>query len=477
MRRYLIPALLAIAVTAGCSSGVVPGHASSSNAPATPSSAALTAAHWSGAQLAYGGDITRVAGLTYQPGVVLVGGGAGAIRGASADGLAWTLAGNAPGVAQLHVGSIMLATVFAAGRVIGLKHVGPDVQVLLAPVALTDVIRDGTFSSARPIPLSDGLYYSQDFASAAPTSTPSGSAHSFLGRLAPGTPVAASLPAPSASPPQSRAGNFTMRPFCCSDGLGVHVGYRSDAGVLSADLSLAVSAPTATFHIGVGGGHLVDASITIHGAGALRFSLHGDVVHASGNVTSGPIWVPGSLTIPLTGPFTLNFAQAFTVTMQIGGAGAINAGATYPISGELGFGFGGRSGTPNGLSFSDPNPIAKTVAAPAIGIVAVSLGWSLRASVSIGLPALSFGIWYEIEPGLALAVDDSPMSLSFGCATAAISVRGRYGVGYRIPSFIASALSAVLSIFGAKPIPATGGLAWGPYPIWNPASEKYCAGH
>ncbi|MHA6793570.1 hypothetical protein ACVGVM_08650 [Pseudonocardia bannensis] len=86
----------------------------------------------------------RPVGFTYQPDVVVVGGGVNPVRSVGADGLTWVLDGDAPGVDDLRPGSVMFATSRAVGRVVELTPTGDgDVHVLLAPVELTEVIRDG----------------------------------------------------------------------------------------------------------------------------------------------------------------------------------------------------------------------------------------------------------------------------------------------------------------------------------------------
>src|SRR5438477_126002 len=61
---------------------------------------------WKGSQRRFGGSVTTYKGVVYQPNVVVIGGGASAIRAESPDGLTWTLAGSAPGVSDLRVGKI-----------------------------------------------------------------------------------------------------------------------------------------------------------------------------------------------------------------------------------------------------------------------------------------------------------------------------------------------------------------------------------
>jgi len=92
--------------------------------------------------LTYGYGPDPKGSAVYQPDVVIVEGGANAIRSASANGLVWTIDGNAKGARELSVGKIMFATSRAVGRVARIEHTGDDLAVTLAPVQLTDLIRD-----------------------------------------------------------------------------------------------------------------------------------------------------------------------------------------------------------------------------------------------------------------------------------------------------------------------------------------------
>src|SRR5207237_8560423 len=91
----------------------------------------------------YGANPT---GADYQPDVVVVGGGAAAIRSASSNGLVWTIAKAAPAADKLTVGSVMVLTSVATGRVAAIHDDGDARVVTLAPVNLTDVIRNGAIA-------------------------------------------------------------------------------------------------------------------------------------------------------------------------------------------------------------------------------------------------------------------------------------------------------------------------------------------
>ena len=99
----VLTAAAALVSLAGC----VPGP----TAPSDP--LGLTSEHAD----TYGYGATHVEGVELQPDVVLVAGGPHAIREGSADGLTWRIDRDAPGASELAVGSVMLLTSRATGRV------------------------------------------------------------------------------------------------------------------------------------------------------------------------------------------------------------------------------------------------------------------------------------------------------------------------------------------------------------------------
>ncbi|BDZ47081.1 hypothetical protein GCM10025866_29900 [Naasia aerilata] len=81
--------------------------------------------------------------LELQSDVVVVGGGHNAVWGASSDGTTWTLDSNAPGMDQLAVDKVLLATGYATGRIVQITKDGDRTDVVLAPIAITDLVKNG----------------------------------------------------------------------------------------------------------------------------------------------------------------------------------------------------------------------------------------------------------------------------------------------------------------------------------------------
>jgi hypothetical protein len=130
----------ALAVTAGCGGG-----------------GALR--HDDEAVLSYGYGPRRTRQVTYQPDVVIIGGGPKAIRAVSDDSLTWTIDGSAKGVRELSVGKIMFASSRAVGRVVALQSRGNGVAVTLAPVSFTDIVRDADLKINTALKPDDVIFH------------------------------------------------------------------------------------------------------------------------------------------------------------------------------------------------------------------------------------------------------------------------------------------------------------------------------
>ena len=138
----------------------------------TPGSTASTQAPWNGfapgpvlvghsiepaqmtpSELQYGLAPQRMAGVVYQDNLILMEHGDQAIRSLNTNGMEWTLDAGAPQVNQLERGKIVFATSRCVGRILSLQREGNDVKLILGPIQLTDIIRQGNFTYDQPVDL------------------------------------------------------------------------------------------------------------------------------------------------------------------------------------------------------------------------------------------------------------------------------------------------------------------------------------
>jgi hypothetical protein len=406
---------------------------------------------WPGNQARFGGNLDQLKDVVYQPNVVRIGGGANAIRGVSPDGLTWTIAGNAPGVAKLQVGKIMAATTLALGRVLAIKRVGPNVQVTIGPVALTDVFKKATFE-AKGAALKQPLYHK--------AALPTASAKAMR------TPQTVSGPA-------AGGGTLTTTPICCTF-TGVHLGYNSDQGRLSATIEFSIPKPSVDFHIVIDNG-LKEASFRINSTAALDYEIAAAELSARGNFNTCDQVVPVSISIPLGGGLALTFTQSFQAVMALAGAASFKARTEYSLSGNLGFSYkkGGTSSA-DAAVFATKKDILTNTISIGLGSNVMKLKWALRATIGVGLAGFTAGGWYEVQPTLAVVQDATQGSPSQGCVVAGVSIGSDWGVGYTVPSFALSLVNAALEGLGAKPIKPVGGIRLGPKTLWNPKPRSAC---
>ena len=99
----------------------------------------------------------RGPGVTYQDGIILMEQGDRAIRSFASDGLSWTFDANAPQVNEIQVGKVLFATDRCAGRVLAVQHNGNSVSVVLGPVQLNELVKEGNFAYDQPLDLNNAI--------------------------------------------------------------------------------------------------------------------------------------------------------------------------------------------------------------------------------------------------------------------------------------------------------------------------------
>jgi hypothetical protein len=443
-----------------------------------------------GNELRYGSSVKRDAGIVYQPGVVIIGGGADSVRSVSANGLVWTIDAHAPGAQDLAVGKVLAATSLGTGRVLNLTRQGDTDEVLLGPVSLTDVIRDADIRSSAPVALADPLYYATPGApgSVAPPEGASHSPHSVREhRLTAGNSSVATrpeaqialandptLPAPATQPTPVSLGHFTVTPFLNGKGLGVRIAEQHGSGRLVGTLALRMSAPTVTYTLVIRDSKIAEASVRLHGAGGIHVDFVAAEKDSSGSFGNETLNVPVELSIPLVPPFRLTISQSFDMALLLSGSASLTGHGDYSIAGDLKFGV--RDGKPlisaNTVGVADP--LDRNITSLGVASNTLQLGYAVKAGISIGVPGLSASAWLKVRFGLTV-VSDVPLSaLSSSCVSDSISVDASYGVGYELPGFLIDAVNAFLRIFGVPKVPATGGFKWGPTGLITPPAAKYC---
>ena len=110
-------------------------------------------------ELQYGIAPKRTKDVIYQDNVIIMEEGDKAIRSIASDGMTWTFDANAPHVSEFKEGSIVFATSRAVGRILKLQQNGNQINAVLGPVQITDVIKKGFFTMDQSINMDSMIVY------------------------------------------------------------------------------------------------------------------------------------------------------------------------------------------------------------------------------------------------------------------------------------------------------------------------------
>lgn len=447
-------AALALVVT-GCSSAVV-GTGTRSGPPAT-----------SAAGSPYGAAPQANPAVTYQPDVVIVGGGAGAIHGVANGGLTWYLDPNAPNAHNLAVGKVLFVTGRAVGRVIDVHSDGGDLAVTIAPVTLTDVIEDGHFSGAHPISLSSPAAYESGAvpfwaaggSPAQPQPTPSGT-HSLTGAFA----TAPSWPTPKLGGSSTiSAQGITATASCCKSGASLHFGFDNAGVRFAGTVTLTMAKPSAIFDLDIDGGKVTYAKLMVTGGLGLKVEIAAatKVFHNVDKL----IPIPTDFVIPFANllgvPLSATINQLLSVhTFFSSKDGNISASGEWGISGGLGFTYDhGKFSADAPHALQKKASITDSLEGISTGVTGIAIAYKTRLTVGIGAFGFTAGPYFGFAVAVSLARGSALGAPITVCNSAQVTLFADYGVGYSIPKPVAELVNFFLEKFGSRPIEATGGIS------------------
>jgi hypothetical protein len=381
IRVRVLGAITLAILVAGCGSSAPPAPAGSTGSPvanapsvAGAASAEAPAMSASDALRTYGYGPTPNPAVTFQPDVVVVGGGPASIRWASADGHTWAIDPAAPGASKLQVGSV--------GRVLDISDQGGTRVVTVGPVQLTELFADANFNLDQPVDLGSMAYQAlpqtpgnvttpSSSASADPAgnlndngSTPSPGAltmptvrlisyrNGATTRANPLAPATAKQlpPASEACQEITLAAKWSIKP--CVDGSQISIGVDYDpsasngSGGLKFGGTVIFKAQSPQLHaqVAIQNGKLASPTVVLAGIKGIDVNLGAGT--ANGTKDDGkfkfeiPIEVetpippsPATLGIPLN--LVIEFKLLVEVAMS-GNNSTLTAGASYNLDGEMG---------------------------------------------------------------------------------------------------------------------------------------------
>ncbi|WBB67972.1 hypothetical protein [Micromonospora sp. WMMD812] len=454
---------------------------------------------YSEAALRYGQAPVPHPDVTFQPDVVLVGGGGRSIRSVTADGLTWRLDGKAKHADDLAVGKVMFVTGRGVGRVLHLEREGGDLLVTVGPVTLTEVIRDGTFEK-KGVPLDNPVVYqagepswaNPEEADAAVTPSPTGR----FGKSAP-VRVAPAVPPPARplQPPPTRnrevqtvAANFSTG-VSFSDGAEISYHYDRDGLRLIGRVALTFTSPSADFHLDVRGGSLKRAELEITGGFGIRMSFQAAIQNGQNIRAVLPIPVEAAFPIGvvLGVPLTLTIGQTLKVTTAFGAkAGSINGSGEFSLAGKLGYGYAnGTFGPKVTTNVQRKSSITKSLHGVPVGVMGLLVEHRVKFDVGFNAFVFKAGVYFELSTacgttmGSALGAVATLGSHFVECRGVGLGVWARYGVGYSILQPVVNVINKFLNLINVKPINAENRLGPPPYRVWSkeeidPPNTKIC---
>jgi len=456
--------------------------------------------------------------ITYQPDVVIVGGGASSVMSQSNSGLSVLLRADAPHVADLTPGKVVFVTGRIVGRVVGTRKTSGGVEVYMTPVQLTDVVKDAQIQTDTPVDLAAStVYQGQNFdsvpgstsmqdnpgplpqgavqegtvgstgkpidkpvpyepANLAPTSTVQISPVHFVAvaanapSTAPLPPVpavaTAAIPAALGFPGGTATmGGYSMTPVA-SGGVGVRLAYDKTGTKIAATLLLRLSAPTVHAEIFISHGRITYATMLLRGAAGLHMDFEaGSELGLKGN-TKSQVAVPLDFSIPLGGPLplALNWRQQFILKTAFSARNStLSAKADYSFGGGLGFTY-----RPGHFTVDTPGKITATTDAvdsvDGISVGVNGLVLAYQAKVIIGIGAFGFASGLELGFNASWGITNGSAIGIIKCRQATLTMTGTVGIGWAIPHLVAVVVNTILSIFKTR-IPESGGVRSAPVTI------------
>ncbi|WP_213456922.1 hypothetical protein [Rhizomonospora bruguierae] len=425
----------------------------------------------------YGAAPVRDAGVTYQPDVVFVAGGGGAVRSVSPDALTWRIDPGAGGADKVRRGRVMFLTGRVVGRVLDARRDGADLAVTLGPVDLTEVIRDGTFDGQSAIDAPVEHAAGTPFWSEVDGEPGAGPTVAPTNRRAPGVTRTAALhlttgQAPEQAPERAvvrvaarraeAAGGFRVTPFCCSGGVGARFTYDAGGVRVAGTATLLLGRPSAGFHLEIRGGRVTVARLEIGGMIGLRLDIA--AATETGHNINKRLPVPLDFSVPIGQILGVPFSATVNQTVGVQTAfsakdGNIKASGEWSLAGAIGFGYADGSFTPKMPGpFTVRNSILDSMTGVSVGVNGIIVDH--QASFRVGLGAFGFtaGLYATVTTTAGLTVGSAAGAPLAFCRGAQLGIWLDYGVGYKIPAYLVKAINAFLDLFNATPIEQSAGI-------------------
>jgi hypothetical protein len=417
-------------------------------------------------------DALQPGEVTLQPDVVVVSGGADAIRSQSPDGLTWTIKGGAPGADRLVPGKVMFVTGLAVGRVLAVRSSNGDRVVTLGPASITDVIQDGDIASSQPVAIDTMTAHT---APQMPVATAGGSAGDTPAPDAcSGAQCASSSARLMDSPSDVDEGDGLFLPTCCAGKIGFAYTRIANQDVrVDTDIWLTTASPRVTYNLSIRDGARSSGSLRITGITGLHFQVAAATPPGAPQNISETYLVPVEFTLPVTGIVrgvrlpTVNITLTETWVIETfftAGDSVLKAAADYSYTGNtlavtLAPGSGPRWTTTAPTGFTAKTKLLNTLGGYSIGVAGLAVSFNVRLCVCVGSWLSGDGLYITLGSEVGIVNDSSAVAALGGRCRGANFVTGlRYGLGHYLDPALAAQINSGLSDTGASPIEQSNGL-------------------
>lgn len=421
----------------------------------------------------YGAAPAPSTSVQLQPDVVIVKGGARAIRSASRDGLTWTIDGSAAGAANLAIGRVMFMTSRAVGRVIRIDRRGPDIVVTLAPVRLTEVIKNADIRIDQELAPDSAVYQEGTQGPGTVTELAAIDVPRFVAaRWQAPAPVANdSMTEARKGSIKVKVGRFEVEPYLKMTDKGntrvTQVGVKVAAGTsmgfelgkgtsgksgmkFGADVSLygtklTVHAKMPIINGAMGSG----TTLLIDGIDRMEVGLLGGVENGASDNIKVRFEVPVEITVPLPPasgiPFALHFK--WKVLLDLGFSGrnsSITAHGLYGLAGPIGL----QDGKVVAPKLDVVEPMMQSIGGIAVGNSGIVVALEFRALVGLGTADWQAGPYGKLITSVGISRGSAVAMVN--CTGLTLKVDIGNGMGLQISAPVQDFLKRLLGIDAKK---------------------------
>lgn len=397
-------------------------------------------------------------GFTYQPDVVVVGGGRNSVLGGSLDGVTWRFDSAAPGMSDVSVGKILWASSMVVGRVAQLDRGATVTTAVLIPVALNDVIRDGHIAVDTAV---DPDHFR--FQPGTVTASPSPSTHA----LGSGTVIRAAsdvqravgaddLPdvQPATGPKSAELSGFGVTTTFGTAGVTLSADHETDSGLkLFLQADLAWDHPRFFSSTDIVDGDIKDSGTKLAGLKSLTVSLRGGAADPDADNQQFEFDIPGTETLQLDElpPLVIQMKIAFSVKTAFTGKNAtLTASGKWKLDGSMG-GLGDAFTAP---TFAVENSIIDSISGITLGPSGLVFAMSVRALVGLGVPGIAVGPYVKLVTSIGITNGSSLGAPLARCRGATLDffvvMGGALDVSADLPKIVTSAFGKYIDDLKAK---------------------------